>query len=205
MDETTLFLLQLAAGGFYFLNKAFLLSKLIVRDSKKRLQNILASVIYPFGLPFWIIIFNLEKDYIALSLEAGGIFSMILGIYTSIKGKSQKTKIFEKGCLVITILFILFGAIESINEYGGIKTLTQILEISIVTGFLVGTYYMAIQSKKVYFYFMFMNLSCATLMLIQGNPLLFWFQLASLVWMGMGYIITKKEINQSKEKTWLNT
>lgn len=192
MTDNLLNLLQIFAGGFYFLNKVFLLLVYLVPNKRIKTTNILASIVYPFGLPFWIIIFYLEKDFIALSLELGGLFSMILSIRTSTKGKDNKTVLYEKICLYITFFFLVFGTFSSLYTHSGITSFTQVLEIFIVVGFLVGTYKMARQSSEVYYWFSFMNLSCATLMLIQENPILFGFQICSLICMVTGAYLSRK-------------
>ena len=60
----------------------------------------------------------------------------------------------------------------SCYEFGGIRTLTQVLELGIAAGFLLGTYLTAKQSVQGYFWLMLGNVVCVALMGLQGYVIL---------------------------------
>ncbi|MFH1968106.1 MAG: hypothetical protein ABIJ84_01830 [bacterium] len=77
-------------------------------------------------------------------------------------------------------IVVIIGIAYSLYDFRGITTVNQVLEIGIVVGFLVGTYLLARQKANGYLWFVFMNLSCATLMAIEHYPLLVLQQIISL-------------------------
>ena len=73
------------------------------------------------------------------------------------------------------------GLLLSLYEFGGLKYLSQFLELAISAGFLLGTYLMAKDDIRGYFWLMLGNVACASLMGIQSYWILMLQQLLSLV------------------------
>lgn len=182
--------LQIWGGLFYLLNKIFLSfsERTILR---KRQYRIFSWIFYLVGLPAWVNLFILERNWIAGALEAGGAPSMFLGLLIAIKGTNKYPKWIEK----VSLVSIALGLFVSWYDFGGINMLTQLLEILIVFGFLVGTYLVAKQKPTGYLFFLIMNLSCGLLMYLQDYFLLAVQQVISLSFVMDAYInsIGKKE------------
>lgn len=192
---------QILGGVFYLLNKKFL--SLGERDGKKVLWGFnfktWSWISFIMGLPFWLILFFIEKNYIALALESSAIPSLILGLINS-KGLNKKEPFWIK---YFVIFSVILGLYFSISHYGGLKNLTQISEIIMVSTFLVGTYYLAKGKNIGYVYYIFMHLSCIYLMYLNN----FWFlliqQIISIRYVIDAYTNSKEfEINKMKKMSW---
>lgn len=85
-------------------------------------------------------------------------------------------------------------AAASIWEFGGIKTLNQVLELGIAGGFLMGTYLMAKDMIQGYFWLMLGNVTCSALMGIEGYHLLMVQQLVSLVFVTDACMVREKRL-----------
>jgi hypothetical protein len=77
-------------------------------------------------------------------------------------------------------------------DYGGLVAVSQLLEISAMTGFLLGSYLLAKNDLNGWLLFMLMNGSMAALMFIQHKPILTVQQLISLGFVAYGFIIAVK-------------
>jgi|GEM_PF-5259892 len=73
--------LQIWGGVFYLFAKIFLY-KAEGEEPHSRLR-LYGWIIYLIGVPAWIIILFLNKNWIAMSVEAGGIPAIIFGIMLS--------------------------------------------------------------------------------------------------------------------------
>lgn len=180
-------LLQAWGGGFYLTNKIlFALSEDKTGQLKRRLK-IIGWIIYILGVPAWVIILVGDNNWIAASIEAGGIPAMLLGLRNSIK-KEKVHKLVNTCVAILTYASLIFGIYISIKYNHGISSLSQILELGVMLGFLLGSYAIAKENISGWFFFMLMNLSMATLMLIQNKPILMAQQLVSLYFVIYGYI-----------------
>lgn len=65
--------------------------------------------------------------------------------------------------------------------------MTQVLEIGVMLGFLLGSYYMAKNSPNGWLFCMLMNLSMASLMFVQEKSILMAQQLLSLCFVLYGF------------------
>jgi len=79
----------------------------------------------------------------------------------------------------------------SIHDFGGITTLTQVLEIGVISGFLIGTYLLARKNPKGWLWFILMNLNMGTLMAIQEKWIFTGLQIISLYFVSLGFLKTK--------------
>lgn len=186
-------LLQWLAGGFYLLNKVFLSFSEHAHkqgnEVKARKWRIASWTIYLAGLPPWVIVFISQNNWIAASLEASGAPAMILGLVTALRGQAKKP---PRWLDLVALVCIAFGFAKSLYHYGGLKTISQFLEIGLVTGFLVGTYLLAKERSWGYLWFILMHISCGWLMWIQGYPWLFLQQVISLAFIADAYLVARR-------------
>ena len=185
-----LYFCQLWAGLFYLLNKIFFCIAEL-KTEKRKYWRIRSWVVYLVGLPGWIIIFISERNWIAASVEAGGAPTMLLGLVIALRGKDREPKYLDLTC----VLTIIIGIICSFFDFGGISTLNQVLEIGIVSGFLIGTYMLAKENPTGYLWFLLMNASNGILMLIQDYYWLSGQQAISFVIVLYAYILNKRNCN----------
>lgn len=184
--------LQLWGGGFYLLNKMFFALAEGKPEKLKRDLKLVGWAIYILGVPAWVIILIGKQNWIAASIEAGGIPSMLLGLYTVFKQAKSPNPTLDKIASFFTYASITLGLAYSVVDYGGITSLSQLLEIGVMLGFLLGSYYLAKNNTKGWLFFMLMNASMAMLMLMQHKPLLSIQQLASLSFVIYGYCMAIK-------------
>lgn len=191
------FILQIWGGSFYLLNKIlFAVSESQQQRLKKKLK-IIGWVIYILGVPAWVIILVGHQNWIAASIEAGGIPAMLLGLYNTYHDHKKPHKGFNLLVTLSTYGSLAFGVLYSVNLHGGITSMTQVLELGVMLGFLLGSYYMAKNSTKGWLFFMLMNLSMASLMLLQAKPILMAQQLLSFCFVFYGFNKSHRRINQA--------
>ncbi len=178
-------LLQIWGGGFYLLSK-ILLSRAQGKSDSQSLK-IAGWAFYLLGVPAWFILLASRQDWIAATIEAGGVPSMLLGLFLAIKGLKTAPGKLDQLAMAFAYLMLIIGVGYSIFEYSGIRTLSQILELGVMVGFLSGTYLIAKENRKGWLFFMMMNISMALLMLMRGNTILVAQQLISLYFVANGY------------------
>ncbi|MGA9534582.1 MAG: hypothetical protein WBR24_01625 [Desulfobacterales bacterium] len=186
--------LQAWGGGFYLLNKIFFAIAEGKKKKSKRQLKLVGWITYILGVPAWVILLISKHDWIAASIEAGGVPSMLFGLLTIYKGFESPNKYFDLIVSSFTYVFLIFGVGYSVYDYGGISSVSQLLEIGVMIGFLIGTYLLAKSNLYGWLFFMLMNGSMATLMLIQNKPLLSAQQLVSLCFVVYGYEVAAKTI-----------
>lgn len=185
-------LLQIWGGGFYLSNKILLAIAENRPEKSKRLLKLSGWWIYILGVPAWVIILISKQNWIAASVEIGGVPSMLLGLYNVYNRKEVTAKRLGNTVLAVTYVFLVVGVGYSMKEYGGINSVTQLLEIGVIVGFLLGSYFLAKNRSFGWLFFMLMNGSMATLMFIQNKPILSIQQLFSLCFVIYGYILASK-------------
>ena len=169
--------LQIWGGLFYLLNKVFFSQaerSKIIEDRK--IWRIRSWIVYLMGLPAWVVVFMSEHNWIAAGVESGGAPAMLVGLIIAVRGNGNEPKWLDS----IAKISVLAGLALSIFEFGGIKTPGQFLELGIAAGFLMGTYMMAKDNAQGYLWLMIGNVSCASLMGIEGFYILMTQQLVSL-------------------------
>lgn len=181
-------LLQIWGGLFYLLNKICFSRAERSAAGTRRRWRIAAWGVFLVGLPAWLVIFILERNWIAAALELGTAPAMALGLIIAINGKGKEPKWLDSVALGAIVLGLGF----SLYDFRGITTWNQVLELGIVTGVLLGTYSLAKQRASGYLWFLGMNMSCATLMAIQGYWLLFCQQVVSFAFVADAYLIQRK-------------
>lgn len=184
--------LQVWAGSFYLINKIlFALAEGKKQETKRKLK-LNGWAIYILGVPAWVLILLSEQNWIAASIESGGIPSMILGLYTVYQNSDSPNRLFDKIASFFTYGSITLGVSYSLLDYGGITSFSQILEMGVMFGFLLGSYLLAKNNRTGWLFFMMMNGSMATLMLIQYKPLLAVQQIVSLSFVIYGFWASRK-------------
>ena len=186
------FILQIWGGSFYLINKiCFAIAEGKQRNRKRQLR-IIGWVIYILGVPAWVIILIIKHDWIAASIEAGGVPAMLFGLFNVYKNSEKPNRFFDIVASFFTYAFIIFGTSYSIYDYGGITSVSQLLEIGVMIGFLLGSYLLAKNKTYGWLFFMLMNGSMGTLMLIQNKPILAIQQAVSFCFVVYGFIIATK-------------
>ena len=185
-------MLQTWGGGFYLFNKIFLALAEGKEQKTKRQLKIAGWLIYIFGVPAWVIILVGKHDWIAAAIEAGGVPSMLFGLFTVYQNADLPNKIFDSIASLFTYGFLIIGVFYSLYDYGGITSGSQLLEIGVMVGFLIGSYLLAKNHLYGWVFFMLMNGSMASLMLLQHKPLLTVQQLMSLCFVIYGFAVSLK-------------
>jgi len=179
---------QIWGGAFYLSNKIlFALAQGRGEETKRRLL-IAGWTVYILGVPAWIVILVLGRNWIAASIEAGGVPAMLFGLYNvyhRVKTPSRRGDLLAAS---FTYASLALGVGYSLWERGGLTSLSQFLEIGVMIGFLMGSYLLAKDNPRGWLFFMLMNGSMAALMLMQGNPILSVQQLISLTFVIYGYV-----------------
>ena len=180
-------ILQIWGGGFYLSHKILLAiaeNKSLVSQRKLRIAGWLCFMI---GVPAWLIILIEENDWIAASIELASLPVIFLGLYNAYHNNQKQNQLLKNIVKYFIATSITTGLGYSLFINSGITSLQQILEIFIMIGFLLGSYFLA-QNKAIgWLMFAIMNLSMATLMLIHENIILFCQQLISLCFIIYGY------------------
>lgn len=173
-------ILQIWGGGFYLINKVlFSVAEGKSPEIKKSIK-IKAWIIYILGVPAWVAILVGHQNWIAASIEAGAIPAMLLGLYNTYYDNERNNIWFNRVVAFCTYGSLAFGLTYSVVNHGGIVSLSQLLEVGVMMGFLLGSYALAKNNPVGWVFFMLMNLSMASLMLLQDKPILMLQQLVSL-------------------------
>jgi hypothetical protein len=185
-------LLQVWGGGFYLINKILFALAEGRNQKTKRVLKIAGWVVYLLGVPAWVIILMGKQNWIAASIEAGGVPSMLFGLHTVYHKRDSPDKGFDRVASFFTYGFIAIGVGYSLYDFGGIVSTSQVLEIFVMIGFLLGSYLLAKNNSNGWLFFMIMNGSMASLMFLQQKQLLTIQQLLSLCFVMYGYFVSRK-------------
>jgi hypothetical protein len=185
-------ILQAWGGAFYLLNKIFFALAEGKKQKARRQLKMAGWVIYLLGVPAWVIILVGKHDWIAASIEAGGVPSMLFGLFTVYQNAEAPNKIFDLTAAFFTYGFLIMGLCYSVYDYGGITSASQIFEMGVMVGFLIGSYLLAKSNLYGWIFFMLMNGSMGALMLIQQRPLLTVQQLLSFCFVIYGFAVSLK-------------
>lgn len=184
--------LQIWGGSFYLINKVLFALAEGKEQKIKRNLKLNGWAIYILGVPAWVIILLSEQNWIAASIEAGGVPSMFLGLYTVYQDTNSPHGLLDRVASFFTYGSIALGVGYSLCDYGGVTAFTQILEMGVMVGFLLGSYLLAKNDRWGWLFFMLMNGSMAILMLIEHKPLLAVQQIVSLCFVTYGFWVSRK-------------
>lgn len=174
--------LQWWGGIFYLLNKIFFsFMERGKNGGTKKSWRILSWIVYIVGLPAWAVIFIIERNWIAASLELGGLPSMALGLTVAFKNDFREL---PKWLNYLALACVALGTAYSLYDFGGLTTLNQFLEFGLTAGYLIGTYLLAKKHSSGYLWFIIMNVFCGWLMWIEHYP---WLALQQAV--SLGFIV----------------
>jgi len=180
-------ILQVWGGGCYLANKVcFAFSEGKDTNASNRIR-VFGWLAYIFGVPPWVVILVGNQNWIAASIEAGGLPAMFLGLYVSWNRGKRPGRWVYRLVAFLTYAALAFGVVNSLYVNGGITTLSQNLEIGVMFGFLLSGYYMAKDKSVGWLYFILGNTSMAALMYIEEAVILMTQQLISLVFVVYGY------------------
>lgn len=197
LDSAIQLFLQIWGGSFYLANKILFALAEDKSEKRKRSLRIFGWSIYVLGVPAWVIILLGEQNWIAASIEAGGLPSMILGLGRLYKSDATHSRTLDHFASATTYAALLFGLSYSMIDNHGIGSITQILEICIMVGFLFGSYLLAKQNLYGWLFFMLMNISTSALMYTQNSPILCIQQLLSLCFVCYGFLTAVRIENRS--------
>jgi len=186
-------MLQIWGGGFYLFNKIFFALAEDKEPDTKRRYKISGWIIYLLGVPAWVIILVSKHDWIAAAIEAGGVPAMLLGLLTVYQNRTSPHKGFDRLTALFTYAALILGVGYSIYDFGGLTSFSQLLEIGVMIGFLAGSYLLAKNNRCGWLFFMLMNISMGTLMLLQHKPILAAQQGLSLGFVTYGIVKAFKE------------
>jgi hypothetical protein len=184
--------LQIWGGIAYLLAKILLSYAEGLSDDRK--WRMAGWAAYVAGLPAWIILLASKQTWIACAVEAGGAPALILGLVIAWKRITHINKTIDWCIKIFTYLMIVLGISYSIYDFKGITTLTQVLEIGVTFGFLLGTYLLAKKKSAGWLLFAEMLICMCIIMLIQGNFILVVQQALSLVIAIIGFVRSCKRI-----------
>ena len=97
------FVLQIWGGLFYLTNKICFAFAEGNDKKRKRQLKIIGWVIYILGVPAWITILVIKHDWIAASMEAGGIPAMLLGLITVYKKSEKPTFLLNSSAVPVRV------------------------------------------------------------------------------------------------------
>jgi len=183
------FELQIWGGGFYFVSKILLAQ---AEGSKNKWWAISGWTIYLLGIPAWFIVLKENRNWIALSIELGGAPGMILGIYVVQKNIEKIPVRLSLWMKYFTWVLIAVGSVFSLYDFGGLNSISQILEIGVTIGYLRGINLLAEKDSRGWYYFLIMNGSMALLTFIQERYFMMFFQMASMFFAVRGLRRSKK-------------
>ena len=189
-------LLQIWGGAGYLLAKILLAAAEGASDGRK--WRIAGWFSYLIGIPAWVILLVSKNSWIVAAIDLGSIPSMILGIVSAWKKGAKVNKAFDMFVKFFTFFMIMAGISYSIYFFHGITTFSQVLEILITFGFLLGSYLLAKKNPAGWLLFALMCICMGALMFLQGKFLLIFQQGVSLVVVIIGYVKATKKMKPGK-------
>ena len=188
--------LQIWGGLGYLLAKILLAIAEGSSDSRK--WRIAGWFSYLIGIPAWVILLASKNSWIVAAIDLGSIPSMILGIVGAWKKGAQVNKAFDAFVKFFTFFMIMAGISYSIYFFHGITAFSQVLEILITFGFLLGSYLLAKKNPSGWLLFALMCVCMGVLMFLQGKFLLIFQQGVSLIVVIVGYIKAMRKMKTGK-------
>jgi hypothetical protein len=188
--------LQIWGGCGYLFAKILLAHAEGVQNDRK--WRVAGWFMYLLGLPAWVVLLAGKQNWIAAANEAGGAPALILGLVLAWKNLDNAPKHIDWGIKIFTYCMIALGTIYSVYYFGGITTLSQILEIGVTIGFLLGSYLLAKKKSTGWLLLALMLLSMGMLMYLQGKMILIIQQAISLLFVINGFY---RSLRRSRNKS----
>ena len=163
-------------GGLaYLLAKVFLVC---AEGKENSIWRVRGWIVFLLGIPAWVIVLGKESAWIAAGVEAGGAPSMLLGIAIALGLKVSPYT--QKRVRVLAGTLIIIGIGYSWYDFGGIRSLSQVLELMVTIGYLAGTYLLAKKDGRGWLWFVLMNTSMGILNMTQEKWIFFLLQVVSV-------------------------
>ncbi|MDR3171367.1 MAG: multidrug transporter [Treponema sp.] len=191
--------LQVWGGAAYLLAKILLAHAEGVQDDRK--WRLIGWTAYLLGLPPWVILLGGKQNWIAAAIEAGGAPALLLGLVMAWKRLEQVPRYLDWGVKALTYLMIALGIAYSMYCFGGITALSQVLEMGVTLGFLLGSYLLAKKNPFGWLLFAGMLISMGILMYIQDKPVLVVQQAISLIFVIQGFIRARRKNRYTRRHT----
>ncbi len=183
-------ILQVWGGGFYLTNKVLFALAEGRSEEKKRRLKLVGWTVYLLGVPAWVAVFVSDHNWIAAAVEGGAIPAMLLGVFYVYRRQTIPDLAKERIVSAITGVALVVGIGFSLVHHRGLTSLNQVLEIPVMVGFLLGSFYLAQSRLAGWIFFMIMNVSTAALMALQENWILAGQQVISLGFVVYGFTAT---------------
>ncbi len=187
-------MLQLWSGLFDLFNKIFFALAERQGEKTKRLLRVCGWSAYLAGVPAWVVLLAGKHNWMAASIEIGGVPAMLYGLYNALNGPQPAHTGFDRCVTCSTYSFLIFGIGCSCYDFGGIHTLSQLLEIVMVASYLAGGYSLARNNLYGWPLFMLMSASTSLLMFLQDQSFLAFQQLLSLGFVSYGFSLALKAL-----------
>jgi hypothetical protein len=152
---------------------------------------------YLIGLPAWVILLIAKQNWIAAANEGGGAPALILGLVIAWKSLDTVPKYIDWGIKIFTYGIVIIGTIYSLYIFNGITTISQILEIGVTVGFLLGSYFLAKKKPSGWIFMIIMLISMGSLMYIHGKMILIIQQIVSLFFAVNGFLKSMHKIKSN--------
>jgi hypothetical protein len=189
--------LQVWGGSGYLLAKILLAhAEGLQKDKTWRMAGWFA---YLLGLPAWVILLAGKQNWIAAAIEAGGAPALILGLVSAWKQLDRVHRLVDWAIKAFTYLMIALGITYSVYYFKGITAASQVLEIGVTFGFLLGSYLLAKKNPFGWLLFAEMLISMGILMYLQDKLILVFQQGISLVFVLNGFIRARRQIPVSTD------
>lgn len=182
--------LQVWGGAAYLAHKICLSrAERSADNAANRRWRLWSWTVYLAGLPAWVAVFLIERNWIAAAVESGGGPAMVVGLVIVLRGRGAEPRWLD----LLARFAVIAGLGASLLDFGGITTVNQVIELAIAAGFLMGTYLLAKDRPQGYFWFMLGNVCCSLLMGIQGYHILMLQQAVSLAFVIDAYRTRRKK------------
>ncbi len=185
--------LQLWGAISYLLSKVLFttseLGDVLIQGKRRRL----AWLFFLIGVPAWVTIFGIERNWIAAAVELSSTPAMFLGLVSTQQTSAPAAP--PRWLDRLAKMMVGVGLMLSLYDFGGLTSITQVLEIAIVICMVFGTYQMSKERLSGYLWFMVGNLCAGSLMGLQGYYVLTLQQALSFLVMCGGYYLKARRNN----------
>jgi hypothetical protein len=187
-------------GGTGYLLAKILLAMAEGMDNGRKCR-IVGWCAYLAGIPAWVILLAGKQNWVVAAIDVGSVPAMILGLVSAWRQDNPVGKRFDRFVKGFTFFMIVLGASYSAYYFHGITTFSQVLEILVTFGFLLGSYLLAKNKPSGWLLFALMCTCMGTLMLMQGKPILVFQQGISLIVVIVGYVkaVRKKSVSKGSQ------
>lgn len=189
-------MLQIWGGAGYFLARFLLFRAEFVKND--RALRLAGWIIYLLALPAWAVLLAGSKNWIACAIEIAVIPVILLGIVCAARQNYRPNRIIDRIIKLFACVMITAGIACSVYTFKGVKTVSQILELTLIFGYLAGNYLLAQRNPFAYLMFMLRPVCMGLLMYVEAKPLLSLQQAISLAPALLSFIRVMKKTKGKK-------